>query len=338
MSESESEEFAKKLTALLKERDRARRAIFDLHMAVSKAEEMRDRGVESAKAAGGKILELQGELSALKTELGAASLMLKGMVERAETSEKRAIALQGVVERVREEISKAEIPEISEEQLEASRKALEGSRIDPTTGDILGRGVTLTQEEVDALTFDEADEDENYDDWGLAEDVQQERARLPSIGVRYGQKADETSRRVLKRRSVSLARFGESLNIVKILGVVSYLLGVAIIMTSALLLGVSALFSSALVFMLTFGFASAWGVLVWGKKRGDYNHMRDEKILLFDELKNLPTSIPLVKPILRKKEEEEVPPPPADDTGELDALTQEEIESMFGDPDEDGGD
>ena len=109
-------------------------------------------------------------------------------------------------------------------------------------------------------------------------------------------------------------------------------------MTSALLLGVSALFSSALVFMLTFGFASAWGVLVWGKKHGDYNHMRDEKILLFDEFKNLPTSIPLVKPILRKKEEEEVPPPPADDTGELDALTQEEIESMFGDPDEDGGD
>src|SRR3990167_2062350 len=343
MSESESEEFAKKLTALLKERDSARVAIFDLHMAVSKAEEMRDRGVESAKAAGSKILELQGELSALKTELGAASLMLKGMVERAETSEKRAIALQSVVERVREEISKAEKPEITEEQLEASRKSLEGSRVDPTTGDILGRGVTLTQEEVDALTFDEADEDENYedenyDDWGLAEDVQQERARLPSIGVRYGQKADETSRRVLKRRAVSLAPFGEALNIVKILGVVSYLLGVAIIMTSALLLGVSALFSSALVFMLTFGFASAWGVLVWGKKHGDYNHMRDEKILLFDEFKNLPTSIPLVKPILRKKEEEEVPPPPADDTGELDALTQEEIESMFGDPDEDGGD
>src|SRR3990167_7462662 len=232
MSESESEEFAKKLTALLKERDRARVAIFDLHMAVSKAEEMRDRGVESAKAAGTKILELQGELSALKTELGAAALMLKGMVERAETSEKRAIALQGVVERVREEISKAEIPGITEEQLEASRKALEGSRIDPTTGYLIGSGLLQP-------TFDELDKDENYDDWGLAEDVQQERARLPSIGVRYGQKAYETSRRVLKRRSVSLARFGESSSIVKILGVVSYLLGAAIITNSVPLLGVS---------------------------------------------------------------------------------------------------
>src|SRR3989337_3393769 len=87
MSESESEEFTKKLTALLKERDRARVAIFDLHMAVSKAEEMRDRGVESAKAAGSKILELQGELSALKTELGAASRILGEMTDRAEAAE-----------------------------------------------------------------------------------------------------------------------------------------------------------------------------------------------------------------------------------------------------------
>ena len=317
MSESESEEFAKKLTALLKERDRARVAIFDLHMAVSKAEEMRDRGVESAKAAGTKILELQGELSGLKTELGAASLMLKGMVERAEASEKRAISLQGVVERVREEISKAEVPEITEEQLEAGRKILEGSRIDPITGDLFGRGVSPT--------FDELDKDENYDDWGL-DDLEK--------FDRYRGDADE-EHGVLTRRSVSLSRFRESSRIVKILGAVSCLLGVAIVMTLSPLLGVVA--ASALVFALTltFLFLLEWGVTFlfplelewgWGKKReGRFD----------DELK---PSIPLVKPFLRKKEEE-VPPSPPDDTP-----TRADVEAIFGDmfrhedPDEDGGD
>ena len=297
MSESESEEFTKKLTALLKERDRARVAIFDLHMAVSKAEEMRDRGVESAKAAGSKILELQGELSALKTELGAASRILGEMTDRAEAAEKRSIALQGVVERVREEISKAEIPEITEEQLEASRKALEGSRIDPTTGDLLGRGLE------------------------------------PTIGIHYGQKdtfdqddnewdplghlhADE-KRGVLTRRSVSLARFGESFGVVKILGVVSYLLGAAIGAAIVVVASRGDFFS--LVGYVTGSLLFAWAlnrIFTSAARKRDKgrDHMADGKILLFDELKNL----------------SEVPPPPADDT-----LTQ--AEAIFGDPDEDGG-
>src|SRR3990167_7938401 len=142
------------------------------------------------------------------------------MTDRAEAAEKRSIALQGVVERVREEISKAEIPEITEEQLEASRKALEGSRLDPTTGDILGRGLSpplgekITVDEYFRKTLDEFDEDENYNDWD-------------SGGLDADDRGDaDEDRGVLTRRSVSFARFVESLGIVKILGVVSYILGV----------------------------------------------------------------------------------------------------------------
>jgi hypothetical protein len=302
---SETDEFVQKLNALLKERDRARRAIFDLHMAVSKAEEIRGKAVESAHAAGGKILELQTELSALKTELGASVRILKESeallgesVIRAEAAENRAIALQGVVERVREEISKAEVPEtdlddivgdptipvITEEQLEATRKIVEGD-IEPSI-------------EGPHWLRDTFDEDDN--EWDPV---------LHSF-------LHPTAMSRRERRSFSLARFDA-----KILGIGLSILAAVSAAFAFASVGTSAVFLFLPIFGVT---VSLVVILIF---RHAWTTRRSPPAVV---------SPPLAKPILRGHGE--IPPAPSEAIGEIDALTQDDVEAIFGEPVEEAQD